>query len=192
MKSKHKNQRNRKGKRGKGWLTSLSCMPARGEKRGLAGGTARRDPATGAPRPGRSTAVRSPAGERARRRGGRRRRQGSTDSPLESLGAAVAALRKERKRAAKTESGEGRMALGFKGAAAVAVLILRCARTAVGWRGTAEMEWAKSQPRRARGRAGHCRPRPRLRPGCGLCARKEAGPRVAGPVALLWAEIAEQ
>ena len=91
-----------------------------GKERAGRGGTARRDPATGASRPGRSTAAHSPAGERARRLGGRRRRQGSTDSPLESLGAAVAALRKERKRAAKTESGEGRMALGFKGAAAVA------------------------------------------------------------------------
>ena len=38
MKSKHKNQRNRKGKRGKGRLTSPSCMPARGEKKGPAEG----------------------------------------------------------------------------------------------------------------------------------------------------------
>ena len=97
QKSEQLNQR--KGKKGNG-VAYLAVARHRSHagtwgKRKTGRGSARRDPATEAPRPGRSTAARSPAGERARRRGGRQRRQGSTDSPLESLGAAFAALRKE-------------------------------------------------------------------------------------------------
>ena len=121
MKSEHKNQRNRKGKRGRGWLTSPSCTSARGEKKGPAEGTARRDPATEAPRPGRSTAARSPAGsahagEGAGDGAGARC---STHSPYSlSLGFIATAERgeesgEERK---KREKGRGRMALGLRGA----------------------------------------------------------------------------
>ena len=55
-------------------------MPPRGEKKGSAGGDLLAGTATRAPRPGRSTAARSPTGERARRRGGRRRRRGLLSS----------------------------------------------------------------------------------------------------------------
>jgi len=54
-------------------------------KRKAGRGSARRDPAIGAPWPGHSTAARSPAGERARRRGGQRRRWDLAASPW-SLG----------------------------------------------------------------------------------------------------------
>ena len=82
--AKNPNQRNRKGKEkkegGSARLTSPSCMPPRGEKKGSAGGDLLAGTATRAPRPGRSTAARSPTGERARRRGGRRRRRGLLSS----------------------------------------------------------------------------------------------------------------
>ena len=132
--------------------------------------------ASGAPRPGRSTAVRSPAGERARRRGGRRRRRGSL------LALAVVARRsvllrggKREKRATKIESGEGQMALGFKGAAAVAGFVpaMRSDGRRIGANGRDQMGQLAAQAG-ARTRK-LCRPRPRLRPGCGLRVRAVMG-----------------
>ena len=152
------NKRIKETERGRGEGSGLPRRRARhhaGKRKGRPGVNCSPEQATEAPRPGRSTAARSPAGERARRRGGRRRRRGSllalaVEAPRSVTAAAGLSGEKRAVRRRERES-EGRMALGFKGAAAVAVLILRCARTAVGWRGTAEMEWAKSWPRRARG-----------------------------------------
>jgi len=72
---KSKQAETQKGK-GMAYLAVMHAGARKGEKKGPAGGTARRDPATEAPWPGRSTAARSPAGESARRRGGRRWRHG--------------------------------------------------------------------------------------------------------------------
>jgi len=51
------------------------------------------------------------------------------------------------------------------------------------------------RPRRARAVDQLCRPRPRLRPGCGRASREGSGPsrfcRFLGRFALLWAEMAE-
>ena len=97
MKSEQTNQKKGEEREGGGLPRRCAALQSRRSagKRKAGSGHSLPEQATMAPRSGHSTAARSPAGERARRRGGRQRRQGSTDSPLESLGAALAALRKE-------------------------------------------------------------------------------------------------
>ena len=68
----------------------------------------------------------------------------------------------------------------------------RKARRAVDRRWTATSEWASAAAQAGKGARPISRPRPRLRPGRGGALARAAGPRVAGPVALRWAEIAEQ
>ena len=68
------------------------------------------------PRPGRSTAVRSPAGERARRRGGRRRRRGSLlhCSALLALGSPLGARCAEKKERGEEREEGGANEIGFQ------------------------------------------------------------------------------
>ena len=105
-------------------------------------------------------------------------------------------MRRERKRAAKTESGEGRMKLGFRiGVAAVGFLIVRTHRSAVGSEQTAQIIWASVAAQagvRTRGTLpAQAQVAAWVRPG--VARRKWAEPvlPVFGPVALLWAEMAE-
>ena len=69
---------------------------ARGEEGRAPGEASRRTQAKGASWPGRLTAARSPAGERARRRGGRRRRRGPARSRRRLLFVRLARLREKK------------------------------------------------------------------------------------------------
>jgi len=88
----------------------------------------------GSPRPGRSTAACSPAGEHARRRGGRRRRRGSlltpARCPLNGCGCAEVERRESGERRERRAGGE--WPLGFGTAAGLAILFGRIDRMAVG------------------------------------------------------------
>lgn len=93
---------------------------ARGEE-GRAGGAARWALAKEAPRPGRLTAVRSPAWERVRRRGGQRRRLGSLLVLIVVCSVALCSTARcccaeERQvHGEERERGKNRMAPGFQG-----------------------------------------------------------------------------
>ena len=102
------------------YLTAAQCCclaDARGEERAKPGSCSSGS-AKGAPRPGHSTAARSPAGERTRRRGGRRRRRDLAASPW-SLGDEL--RREEESSEAKRESVRVKMKLGLREARSAGV-----------------------------------------------------------------------
>ena len=82
------NKRIKETERRRGEGSGLPRRRARhhaGKRKGRPGVNCSPEQATEAPRPGRSMAARSPAGECARRRGGRRRRRDLAASPCRSV-----------------------------------------------------------------------------------------------------------
>ena len=194
MKSKHKNQRNRKGKRGKGWLTSPSCTPVRGEKKGPAGGA---QLAGIRPQGRRGQAARR---RRAHPLGSAHAGEGAGDgagarcshSPLESLGAAFAALRKE--------SGEDREWRRPNGARVQGRRSGRrfCSCDARGWPSDRRERLRSNGPTRGLGGRADARALPAqarvaawVRPARACSDGPSRFCRFLGRFALLWAEMAE-